>query len=581
MTLHPLLRRLVSAVIPAVVPAVLCLLAAIVATWPLLPSLARALPLGTEHEATVPVFNLWTLWWDADRVPHGLLGLWNAPIFHPLEGTFTFSEPMILQGVALSPLWWLGAPPAAIYNLAILCTLACNGLATRSLARALGAPRGAALLAALAGVTLPYTAKVLGVLPVLPLFGTIWALAALVRFGEKGGWRPAALAVLSFAAQFLAGEQMALLSLPFLLLAGLVALAEQKFRVRSIATLGALAILGALVLAPVAGTVSSFHEKYGFTRSEEIVAALSAQPRDFTTRPSSSRFAFPPREDSYVGDTGGLFPGFLLLGLGAAGAWLGWYQGERQKERRLWILFLLACAVGGGLLALGLNLKIGDWRPFASLRDVVPGLRTLRSPFRAVAISQAVLAALAALALARLASWRGKTGQTLALALGVLAATENLASPGVLAPTPATPRTAWTTWLRQQPGKLIVAHVPLPAGLHVSDYEMEAWRMFAQIDHHRPLLNGYSGYFPTGYGTFQMDMDQNFPSDRLLCMMALGMGVNTLVLDRPYLEERRALFESESLQGFFSPGYSDDKVVIVHLSPPPEACGAAPTDPGI
>ena len=68
-------------------------------------------------------------------------GLWNAPIFHPLEGTFTFSEPMLLQGVTLSPLWWMGAPPAAIYNLAILLTLVCNGLATRSLARALGAPR--------------------------------------------------------------------------------------------------------------------------------------------------------------------------------------------------------------------------------------------------------------------------------------------------------------------------------------------------------------------------------------------------------------------------------------------------------
>lgn len=552
------------------VPTVLCLLAAVAATWPLLPSMAGALPLGTEHEATVPLFNLWTLWWDADRVPHGLLGLWNAPIFHPLEGTFTFSEPLLLQGIVLSPLWWMGAPPAAIYNLAILCTLVCNGLATRSLALALGAPRGAALLAALAGVTLPYSAKVLGVLPVLPLFGALWALAALVRFGKESGWRPAATAVLAFAAQFLAGQQMALLSLPFLLLAGVMALAEQKFRIRSVAVLGGMAILGALVLSPIVGAVGKFHEKYQLGRSEEVVAALSAKARDFTTRPSSARLAFPPRESAEVGDTGGLFPGFLLLGLGAAGAWVGW----RQRERRLWIVFLLACAVGGGLLALGLNLRIGDWRPFASLREVVPGFQTLRSPFRAVAISQAVLAAWAALALARLASWRGTTGRALALALGALAAAENLAAPGVLVPTPATPRTAWTSWLREQPGKLVVAHVPLPRGLHVSDYEVETWRMFAQIDHRRPLLNGYSGYFPSGYGTFQVDMDQNFPSERLLCMMALGLGVNTLVLDRPYLEERRALFESDSLRGFFGPGYSGPEVVIVRLSPPPEACGA-------
>jgi hypothetical protein len=568
MTLHPWLRRL-SPLAP-IAPFALCLLAAILATWPLLPAIARALPLGTEHEATVPLFNLWTLWWDADRVPHGFQGLWNAPIFHPLEGTFTFSEPLLLQGVALSPLWWMGAPPALIYNLAILGTLICNGLATRSLARALGAAQNAALLVALAGVTLPYTAKVLGVLPVLPLFGTIWALAALIRFGKEGGWRPAALAVLSFAAQFLAGEQMALLSLPFLLVAGLAALAEQRFRMRSIAQLAALGIAGALALAPIAGTVSAFHEKYHFSRSEEVVAALSATPGDFATRPSSARIAFPPREDSYMGDTGGLFPGFLLLGLGLAGAWLGW----RQGERRLWIVCLLACVALGGLLALGLNLRLGDWRPFAGLREVVPGLRTLRSPFRAAAISQALLAALAALALARLASWRGNTGRILALALGVLAAAENLASPGSLAPTPTSPRTAWTAWLREQPGKLIVAHVPLPQGLHVSDYEVETWRMFAQIDHHRTLLNGYSGYFPSGYGTFQADMDENFPSERLLCMMGLGLRVNTLVIDRPYLEERRSLFESDALRGFFRPAYSDADVVIVRLSPPPEACGS-------
>jgi hypothetical protein len=59
--------------------------------------------------------------------------------------------------------------------------------------------------------------------------------------------------------------------------------------------------------------------------------------------------------------------------------------------------------------------------------------------------------------------------------------------------------------------------------------------------------------------------------------MAFGLGVNTLILDRPYLEERRALFESDSLRSFFAPGYSGPQVVIVRLSPPPEACGIPPS----
>src|SRR4051794_35687787 len=71
---------------------------AIWATWPLAgwtepdpkSPLARrafnfttALPQGTESVATVPLFNLWTIWWNADRARHGFHGYWDAPIFYP------------------------------------------------------------------------------------------------------------------------------------------------------------------------------------------------------------------------------------------------------------------------------------------------------------------------------------------------------------------------------------------------------------------------------------------------------------------------------------------------------------------
>lgn len=48
-----------------------CVLAALVSTWPLVLHLPTAVPLGTEQEPTVPIFNIWTLWWTADRVAHG------------------------------------------------------------------------------------------------------------------------------------------------------------------------------------------------------------------------------------------------------------------------------------------------------------------------------------------------------------------------------------------------------------------------------------------------------------------------------------------------------------------------------
>src|SRR5437879_1446659 len=76
-----------------------CVLAALITTWPLARNLTSAIPLGTEHEATVPIFNLWSLWWTADRAVHGFTGYWDAPIFYPNRGVFTYSEPQPLTGL--------------------------------------------------------------------------------------------------------------------------------------------------------------------------------------------------------------------------------------------------------------------------------------------------------------------------------------------------------------------------------------------------------------------------------------------------------------------------------------------------
>src|SRR5205809_220390 len=42
-----------------------CLAGALAASWPLALHLTTSVSLGTEQEATVPLFNLWTLWWTA------------------------------------------------------------------------------------------------------------------------------------------------------------------------------------------------------------------------------------------------------------------------------------------------------------------------------------------------------------------------------------------------------------------------------------------------------------------------------------------------------------------------------------
>jgi len=108
------------------IEAVFFLILALASTWPLARHVHDHLPLGTEEAATVPLFNLWTVWWNADRAAAGYQGYWRAPIFHPADDAFSYSEPMVLSLVA-APLIWLTENRILAYNFLLLLALWLNG----------------------------------------------------------------------------------------------------------------------------------------------------------------------------------------------------------------------------------------------------------------------------------------------------------------------------------------------------------------------------------------------------------------------------------------------------------------------
>lgn len=540
-----------------------CILAALVATWPLATTLLTAVPLGTEHESTVPLLNIWTFWWNADRAAHGFAQYWNAPFFFPFEGVFTFSEPQPLIGLAVAPLWAVSAPPALIYNLAVLGMLTLNGIFAYRLARALHVPRLPALLAGLLTVTLPFLANMSGVSHLLPIFGLLWTLDGLVRFGESGATRHAVWAGLGFVAAYLTSQQYTLMFAPFALAAGVLALAQQRFSAQSARRLGLAGVGAALVVLSIALPALSLHRELGFGRSDFVVQNLSARAGDFLTRPGNAWLDFPARNGE---DTAGLFPGLLLLGLALAGGFVG----RTNPKQRAWTAYLLLGALAATLLAVGLNLELFGWRPFDTLRSAIPGLAELRSPFRYTAIMQLMLPILAALALARVSLRLARTGTLAITLLALLAAAENLSVPASLAQIPLSPRAGWTDWLRDQPPETVVAHVPFPGGTGVSDYEVEGWRLFAQMEHRKFIVNGYSGYFPPGYTDFQLDMAKRFPERDLLCELQRGLEVDTLVVDQSWLATHSA--QMRNLDEYLTPAYNDAQVQIYRIDLPDSAC---------
>lgn len=551
------------------------LLAALAVTWPLIRRVASAIPLGAEHEGTVPLFSLWTLWWTADRAVHGFRGYWDAPFFHPHLGVLTFSEPQILTGLLVAPLWTLGGPPALAYNVAVVAILVLNGVFMYRLLRAGYTPRLAALVAGSLAVSMPFVAVNLGVLPIMPVFGMAWTLEGLVRFARSGAARHAAWAGVGFLALYLSSQQLGLLFAPFALGAGVLALVERQGEGRAMACAG-LAVLGvAIIVFAVSAPAMKTHARLGFQRPERLVQALSARPRDFLTRPATALLAVPPRAEASMGDTGGLFPGFLALALGGAAIVAG---ARTDGPSRRWALYLAGVVVAAGVLAVGLNVSVAGWRPFALFRLLVPGFDRLRSPFRFAAIAQLALVALGGAGLARFAERLPRRARGVAIVgLGLLAVAENLSVPGALLAVPLTPRTAWTAWLREQPAGTVIAHIPVAMGLHVADYEPEVWRLFHQMDHGLPMMNGYSSYFPPGYGRFQFDVNRYFPTRPLLCFMSQpGLGINMLVVDRSWLARPHPPLDAPDVRSLLVRLYADADVEIYRVSTRPEGCGATP-----
>src|SRR5438309_4893634 len=174
-----------SVVRATLVPAV-CLATALVQTAPLGLHLTTCIPFGNYPAPTVTRFNLWTLWWNSDRLLHGYRGYWQAPIFHPARHSFAYSEPQWLTGLVASPFWWISGSPALAYNAVLLMAFTLNGWCGYFLLRRLHIGSWPAVCGGLILEMLPIAADQLGVLQWTVLFPMPVTLACLVRFGRTG-----------------------------------------------------------------------------------------------------------------------------------------------------------------------------------------------------------------------------------------------------------------------------------------------------------------------------------------------------------------------------------------------------------
>src|SRR5215216_7463153 len=107
------------------------LVVALVATWPLVLGLGRAVP----RDLGDSVLTMWILAWDSDhfiKLLHGnsgaLTGFFDANIFYPARLTLAYSEHFIPQAIESFPVYLASRNPILCYNLLFLSSFVLAGV---------------------------------------------------------------------------------------------------------------------------------------------------------------------------------------------------------------------------------------------------------------------------------------------------------------------------------------------------------------------------------------------------------------------------------------------------------------------
>jgi hypothetical protein len=306
-----------------------------------------------------------------------------------------------------------------------------------------------------------------------------------------------------------------------------------------------------LLIAPLAVHQRQVAKQHDWSRPADLIQQQSAEWGDFTATPWPQ--LLPIREFVDEDRTGWMLsPGYLKMGLAICGLVWG-LSVARLRRFAIFLAMFVACSY---LLALGPNLHLGTWTPYDWLRANYPGLNMARNVYRFVVFAQIGIVLLAALGLDGL--WhilQRKSQSTSApndlivpvpesgiqkrlmvlMGLGFLAIIEVWPAPQTLFTLPDYEKErGWLNWVEQNTAPDDpLACVPFPKGPDAEDYFGTTVWMYYALEHHRPILNGYSGFFPNQFLDLK-DAMAKFPNAKSLKLLEES-GAKYCIVFRGYI----------------------------------------------
>jgi hypothetical protein len=490
------------------------------------------------------LLNAWALGWSFHILPLHPLRLFDANIFAPRPDTLAYSEHLFGIVVLVWPVYLLTSNLVLACNVAIFVSFVLSGLGMYLLVRELTGKGWGAVVAGTIFLAAPYRFGHLLQIQLLTMQWFPFVFYCLVRFLRHGRIRQLAGVVVFSLLQILSCNYYAVYLAFAVLLFGVVLVSVSFGRELLSRRRVALLLSGATVVVMASLPFVLPYERNrerGFYRRYEDVVHFSASLRDYVTPSSFNRAPhwrlLPPERRSERM----LFIGFGALALAGVGLLARKGRASTRAVRVFWI-FSVVLVASSIVLSLGPELRWGGETirlPYRFFYRWVPGFGGMRAPARLSVLAlfgASVLAGMGASSVLERAR-RRERWVALALVAFLLFEYQTYSLDRVLPDAPEIP--AADRFLAGGPGRGAVLELPIHEGEEIVE---ESLYMYYSTAHFRPLVNGYSGWWPNDYWELVGRL-RSFPTARTLRFLLERAPVATLVVhyDRIPGPRRRAL----------------------------------------
>lgn len=509
---------------------------AVVFTWPTVAHMGTHMPGGAGD----PSLSCWYLARDMDRfMSFDLRHFYDANLFYPQRNTAAYSEHfagVALLALPLRPLF--GGNIVAVYNAIMLLCMALTALGMHLLVRELGGRHVGAVAAALIVTFAPCRIGQIEHLHMLMAQWVPFSLLYLVRFLRGARRRDAA----AFTFFFLLNAVSTILYLIFLtcaclLVAGVELIARRSLRGLVVPTL----CMGVVITAVLAAIYLPYFEvrsELGLSRNMKDNLTYSAIPSAYLAPPAWQGNHLVARRwlhlDRFAYPEGALLQGFVAYGGALAALILLLRRRVQLKPHHVWAVALVGFGV---LISFGPVFQFaGGHRNlfFEVFFKYFPGVNSLRVPARFSSLALLGVALLAGEAIGWLQSALRRGGSAVAMLLIALICLESVSAPIGLEPAPCKPG-EWPgvyQWLVSEAPPGPIMEIPFTGNWNDPKY------VFYSIYHRRPMVNGYSSYFPPLFEPFRDTAPRLLDTDHIGLLEQLGVRLLVIHTDLLPIEER-------------------------------------------